>query len=70
MNKLEQSKTEILRNFAKRVPNAENMAIDYGRDVLTVWFDGIHSKEYKASEILERFKQGAAKQGFEIIWKG
>lgn len=27
--KIEQSKTEVLRDFAKRVPNAESMAIDY-----------------------------------------
>jgi len=70
MNKIEQSKTEILRAFAKRVPNAQSMAIDYGRDTLTVWFDGIHSKEYKASTILDALVQGALKQGFEVVWKG
>ena len=67
--KVMQKKTDVLRLFAKRIPNAENMAIDYGRDTLTVWFDGIHSKEYKASQILEGFVSGAKAKGFEIVWE-
>ena len=67
--KVLKNKTDVLRDFAKRVPNAETMAIDYGRDTLTVFFDGIHSQEYKASEIIKKFENGAASQGVTVIWE-
>lgn len=63
------AKTDVIRDFCRRIPNAENMAIDYGRDTVTVWFDGIHSKEFKASECLKMAEDAARARGFEIQWK-
>ena len=69
MQRVTQNKTIVLRMFAKKVPNAESMAIDYGRNTLTVWFDGIHSKEYKVSEIIEQFEIASKANGFSVVWE-
>lgn len=50
------SKNETLTSFAKRIPNAEKMMIDYSRDKLTVFFDGIHEVNYSIDKILKDFK--------------
>lgn len=66
--KIIESKTKVLREFSKRVPNAESMAIDYGRDTLTVFFDGIHSKEYKVTDILSAYVSKVKSLGHDLQW--
>lgn len=61
------SKSVILEGFAKRVPNAEKMFIDWGRDSLLVQFDGVHSKEYSIKAILDNAQSLARSQGVELV---
>lgn len=68
LKRIEQSKGEVLLAFAKRVPNYQSASYDSGRDVLAVWFDGIHCWEYKASEILNKWAFGLEKQGYTVTW--
>ena len=68
MKTLIQDKSEILRQFAKRVSNAQSMSIDYGRDKLSVWVDNIHAVEFKASNILNNYETLAKSKGFAIQW--
>jgi hypothetical protein len=49
------SKLEVLEGFAKRVPNAEKMMIDWLNDSIEIYFDGIHCKKYAISDILKKF---------------
>ncbi len=69
MSKIMKSRTEVLREYAERVPNYQSMIVDYNRDSLTVFFDGIHSRQYKASVILDKFCSAAKLKGFEVVWK-
>lgn len=63
------TKTEVIREFVKRIPNAENASVDYCRDLVTVWFDNVHCKEYKASEIVDKFISLAKSKGLEVVWR-
>jgi len=67
--KILKNKTEALRDFAKTIPNVESMAVDYGRDKLTVFFDGIHSQEYIASQIISKIETAYRQRGVTIIWE-
>jgi hypothetical protein len=62
------SKDKVLTDFAKRIPNADKMLVDYGRDSLLVQF-GVYSNEYKISEILDKFISGAKASGVEVIFE-
>lgn len=52
-------KMDILRQFAKRIPNCQTVSVDWGRAKLTAWFDGIHSKEFDIENIFSAFKRTA-----------
>jgi len=43
---------KIITQFAQRIPNAERFSANYTKGLLTVWFDGIHERNYIISEIL------------------
>jgi len=68
LRKVNFSKSEVLEGFAKRVPNADKMLVDWNRDSLLVQFGGVHSKEYSIKGILDEFKSKAMSQGVEIVW--
>jgi hypothetical protein len=57
------TKEEALTRFAKSIPNASKMFIDWGRNLLLVQFDNIHSKEFKIDEILDRGTKNALSKG-------
>lgn len=67
MTKMIIKKIRVLTEFAKRIPNADKMLVDYWRDDLSVYF-GQHSKSYSINEILETFKNRMKKEGLEIIY--
>jgi hypothetical protein len=62
-------KIDILEKFAKRIPNAEKIIVDYRNDKFWVHFDQVHANEYKISTVLDAFKALAEKQsGQEVIF--
>lgn len=49
---------EACEVFARNIPNAERIALNVTRGILTVWFDGVHSREYPWQSVkgyIERF---------------
>ena len=61
------SKTEALTGYAKnKHPQAIQATIDYGRDVLSIWLDNVHSVEYKVDEILKLVQDNGRRQGISI----
>lgn len=51
------SKMEALTLFARRLPNADKITVDYGRDELCVYF-GQYRKDYSINEVLKTFSNG------------
>lgn len=66
---LKVNKTEMIRDFVKRIPNAESMAIDYGRDEVAVFF-GVHTKYFKVSEVTRMAVDAAKVRGYQIEFTG
>ena len=64
------NKTDIIRLFANRVPDSINMAIDYGRDEVTIYLkpSGNMSLNYKASEIIKSAENRFKAQSINVIW--
>ena len=68
MRKIIYTKSEVLELFSRKIPNADKMLLDLGRDILTVQF-GQYSKDYKASDILNQFVALSKGQGVEIVFE-
>lgn len=66
--KIIQTKTEVLESFAKTIPNADKMLVDWGRDSLLIQI-GQYSKEYSIKKILNTWSSAMAKRGIEVVYK-
>lgn len=66
--KIIQTKTEVLESFAKTIPNADKMLVDWGRDSLLIQI-GQYSKEYSIKKILSTWSSAMAKRGIEVEYK-
>lgn len=66
---LELDKTTMIRDFVKRIPNVDSMAIDYGRDEVAVFF-GVHTKYFKVSEVTRMAVEAAKVRGYQIRFIG
>jgi hypothetical protein len=51
-NAIKELEFDLIKSKVKHIPNASKFIID--RDKVTVFFDGVHSKEYEKSFFLER----------------
>jgi hypothetical protein len=61
--------SDALELFARKIPNATKMLVDYGRDSLLIQFDNIHAKEYSISEIKHQTESAAKLRGVTIEWR-
>lgn len=69
MQVLKIDKTTMIRDFVKRIPKAESMAIDYGRDEVAVFF-GVYTKYFKVSELTRMAVDAAKVRGYQVEFTG
>jgi hypothetical protein len=65
---IEITKLDALTNFAQRIPNADKMLVDWGRDSLFVQI-GQYGKDFSIKDILEKAKNEAKRLGIELSFK-
>jgi hypothetical protein len=60
------TKEEIVNNFVHNIPNAIKFVMIPSQDRVDVYFDNVHSQDYRLSEILSKAIKKAKQDGFDL----